>query len=365
MLAWLWVGFIVFVLAMLAIDLFLVNRKPHIINIREALGWTGVCVVLALAFNVGVYFIYEHDLFGIGEKFAHMRPGDDPAPAGGMGRPAAIQFLSGWLIEYSLSMDNIFVIALIFSHFRVKREHQHRILFWGILGALILRGIMIGVGSALVAQFEWILYLFGAILIFTAYKLVAQKEDDFHPENGFVLRLSRRLLPISPEPDGQRFGTRINGKFFFTPLFVVLLVVETTDVVFAIDSIPAIFGITRDPFLVFTSNVFAIIGLRSLYFALAALIEKFTYVKFSLAFILAFVGVKMLLEGVQHLRGLADWAFAGVPAWLGWLPAEPVHLSPGVSLSIIAASLIVGIGTSFVVSSKQQDPAEPDPPPGA
>lgn len=350
MIAWLWAGFVLFVVVMLALDLFVVNRKAHVINTREALGWTGVCVLLGLAFTVAVYFIYRENWFEIASKFREMSEGAAADPKG-LGKQAAMQFLSGWLIEYSLSMDNIFVMALIFAHFRVPAQHQHRVLFWGILGALILRGVMIGLGAALVHRFEWILYIFGGVLVFTAVRLLKQGDEDIHPERGFVLRAARKLLPISPSNDGQRFTTRIAGKLVFTPLFVVLLVVETTDVVFAIDSIPAIFGITRDPFLVFTSNVFAIMGLRSLYFALAALMDRFQHLKFSLSFILAFVGVKMLLEGADLARRVAGWAWKdGIPSWLDWLPDEGIHIPAGVSLAVIVAALTVGIGTSLVAT---------------
>ncbi len=377
MIALLWIGFSVFVLVMLALDLFVVNRKPHVINVRAALGWTGVCIVMALAFNVAVYYIYEHDWLGIGSKFAVINLPDPPAlgpgetpPADaeppklriptGQGKRAATEFFTGWLIEYSLSMDNIFVIALIFAHFQVPTRFQHRVLFWGILGALVLRGIMIGLGAVLVANFEWVLYIFGVILVYTGVKLVTQKEEDFDPEHGWVLRMARRLLPISRGISAERFTARIDGKLFFTPLFIVLLVVETTDVVFAIDSIPAIFGITRDPFLVFTSNIFAIMGLRSLYFALAALMDKFKFVKFSLAFILAFVGVKMMLEGVHRLRPVSARLFGEVPGWLDWLPTEQVHIASGVSLGIIAAALTVGVGTSVVLSRRKAQARRPE-----
>lgn len=376
MIAFLWIGFILFVLVMLALDLFVVNRKPHEINVRAALGWTGVCIVVALAFNVAVYYIYEHNWLGIGSQFALINAPDAPAgqapeappseaqlPAGvrtGQGTRAAQEFFTGWLIEYSLSMDNIFVIALIFAHFQVPAKFQHRVLFWGILGALVLRGVMIGLGAVLVTHFEWVLYIFGAILIYTGVKLVMQREEEFDPEHGWVLRLARRLLPISRGISAERFTARIDGKLYFTPLFIVLLVVETTDVVFAIDSIPAIFGITKDPFLVFTSNIFAIMGLRSLYFALAALMDKFKYVKFSLAFILAFVGVKMMLEGLHHLRPISGKVFGGVPGWLDWLPAEQVHISSGVSLGVIAAALTVGVGTSVMLARRKPRPQPPD-----
>lgn len=372
MIAWLWVGFVVFVLVMLAIDLFFVNRNPHEIRIKEALGWTGVCIVMALLFNVAVYYIYEHDWMGIGTNFANLsaaaggteQPGTLTVPTG-QGKRAAMQFLTGWLIEYSLSMDNIFVIALIFAHFRIPSQYQHRVLFWGILGALILRGVMILAGAALVAEFEWIIYIFGAFLIYTGVKLVSQDAGEYDPEKGIVLRLARKLLPVSGGLESERFTTRIGGRFLFTPLFIVLLVVETTDVVFAVDSIPAIFGITRDPFLVFTSNVFAIMGLRSLYFALASLMNKFAYLKYSLAFILVFVGVKMMLEGLHHIRPLTDKALGGLPSYLAWLPENQVHLSSTLSLSIIAGALALGVAYSMLkppsVSSDTPPPVPPAP----
>lgn len=356
MIALLWAGFVAYVLVMLAIDLFVLNRKSHVVRAREALIWTGVCVVMALAFTGVVYHIYEHDWLGIGSSFMERNAGmenggahadaapasdaaipTEPAAAGlapvaeshtGMGRRAATEFLTGWLIEYSLSLDNIFVIALIFTHFKVKPQFQHRVLFWGILGALVMRGVMIVAGAALIDRFHWIIYVFGAILILTAIKMLRQKEEEFDPEEGVVFRTARRVLPVSGPREDQRFFVRDGGRWMVTPLFLVLLVVETTDVIFAVDSIPAIFAVTRDPFLVFTSNVFAIMGLRSLYFALASLMDKFGNLKFSLAFVLAFVGVKMILT------------------------AFDIHIDSLVSLGVIAAALAVGIGTSLVGSAR-------------
>lgn len=370
MMVWLWVGFMVFVLAMLAADLFLINRKPHVINTKEALAWTGVCIFMALLFNVAVYFIYEHNWLDIGANYATINATDGltaeegvegvtPPPqaeavitATGHGKRAATEFFTGWLIEYSLSMDNIFVIALIFAHFRVPQQYQHRLLFWGILGALVLRGVMILAGAALVKHFEWVLYLFGIFLVYTGVQLFRDKGKDLDPESGWVFRMARRILPIAPSNDGPKFTTRVNGRFMFTPLFVVLLVIESSDVVFAVDSIPAIFGITRDPFLVFTSNVFAILGLRSLYFALAALMDKFRYAKYSLGFILAFVGVKMMLEGVHLPRVFLLREDGTLPEGLGWLPEHHVHISPYLSLGIIAAALVAGIVGSVLIPTK-------------
>jgi tellurite resistance protein TerC len=365
MIIWLWVAFVAFVLAMLAIDLFLINRDPHEVRLREALAWTGVCILTALLFNVAVYYIYEHDWLGIGSHFAHLSAGTEgPDEARlsvptGQGKRAATEFFTGWLVEYSLSMDNIFVIALIFKHFRIPARYQRRVLFWGILGALILRGVMIIGGAALVTRFEWLIYIFGAFLLYTGIAMFGESEKDFDPENGLVLRCARRVLPLSRSLDAEKFLTRENGRRVFTPLFVVLLVVESTDIVFAVDSIPAIFGITRDPFLVFTSNVFAIMGLRSLYFALASLMNRFVYLRHSLAFILSFVGVKMLLEGIHHIPTLCERFFGGVPSWLAWLPRDVVHIAPGVSLSIIALSLAMGVIASLLRTSNPAPDSTP------
>ncbi|HKQ38991.1 MAG TPA: TerC/Alx family metal homeostasis membrane protein, partial [Verrucomicrobiae bacterium] len=212
------------------------------------------------------------------------------------GREAATEYLTGYLIELSLSMDNVFVIALIFSYFRVPSEQQHRVLFWGILGALLMRGVLIGAGAALINAFHGILYAFGAFLVYSGVKMIFTDAEGVHPDKNPVIRLARKLYPVSPEFEGQRFTTRLNGKMALTPLAIVLLMVETTDLVFALDSIPAIFGITSDPFIVFTSNVFAILGLRSLYFVLAGAIQYFKFLKIGLSIVLVFIGVKMLIE---------------------------------------------------------------------
>jgi tellurite resistance protein TerC len=286
----LWGGFVAFVIAMLALDLFVVNRKAHTVSAREAVAWTGVCVALALAFNVLVYYMYQHQWFGLGT-------GEFPLT----GKEAAQQFFAGWLVEYSLSLDNIFVIALVFQYFRVPQQYQHRVLFLGILGALVMRGAMIVAGAALIRRFEWMEYVFGAVLLYTAFRMFMAGDSEPEPEKGWVVRLSRRLFRMSSGFEGEKFFTRLDGRLAITPLFLVLMVVETTDVVFAVDSIPAIFGITKDPFLVFSSNVFAILGLRSLYFALAAIIDKFKYLKTALVAVLAFVGVKMLLSHIYPI----------------------------------------------------------------
>lgn len=300
----LWIGFIVFVLIMLAIDLGVLHRKAAVIGTREALRWTGICVILALAFNVFVYFLYEHRWGGF-------------EPSHGLnGHTAALQFFTAWLVEQSLSLDNVFVIALIFSYFKIPRELQHRVLFWGILGALIMRGVMIALGAALISNLFWVHYLFGALLIYAAVKIITVKDENLNPEHNILFRLAKRLFTVSPNLDGERFLTKVNGKWAVTPLFLVLLVVESTDVLFAIDSIPAVFAITADPFLVFTSNIFAILNLRSLYFALAALIDRFAYLKLGLVAILIFVGFKMLLT--HHLDIPTELTFAVIVLSLGF-----------------------------------------------
>ncbi len=281
----LWAGFILFVLIMLAIDLGVLNRKAHVVSTREALIWSGFCVLLALGFNVVIYFIYERHWLG------------EPV-AGGVvlhGKQAALEFFTGWLIEQSLSLDNIFVIAMIFSYFRVPQKYQHRTLFWGIIGALIMRGAMIGAGAELIKRFDWINYVFGGMLILTAVKMLRSGNEKVEPERNPLVKLARKLYPVTGDFHEQKFFVRIDGKRAITPMLLVLLVIESTDLLFAVDSIPAIFAITKESFIVFTSNVFAILNLRSMYFVLASAIEKFKYLKPSLVFVLAFVGVKMIL----------------------------------------------------------------------
>jgi len=266
---WLWIGFNVFILAMLALDLGVFHRKSHIVSLKESLTWTLVWVVLALGFNLGVW------------HFA--------------GSAKALEFFTGYVIEKSLSVDNVFVFALLFSYFSVPTVYQHKVLFWGILGALLMRAVMIGVGAALINQFAWIIYVFGAFLIITGIKMIVKRESEIHPERNPVVRWFKRLMPVTPDYRGDQFFVRENGRRMATPLFVVLLLVEFTDLIFAVDSIPAIFAVTKDPFIVYTSNVFAILGLRSLYFALAGVMDKFHYLKIGLGVVLSFVGVKMLL----------------------------------------------------------------------
>ncbi len=292
-------------LLVLAIDLGLLNRKAHVVTIREALRFTAVLAFLALCFNGVVYALYEHQLLGLGTEV------DKLDGLVNDGRLAALKFFTGYMIELSLSADNVFVIALIFQYLRVPPQYQHRVLFWGILGALVMRGAMILVGASLIARYHWILYLFGIFLVYTAIKMLTMRHDEETPGDGFVVRQVRKAFPITPTYHEQHFAIKEQGKWILTPLAVALVLVETTDLIFAVDSIPAIFAITTDPFLVFTSNVFAILGLRSLYFALAGAIEKFHYLKVSLAAILGLVGIKMLVADL-----LKDYLGPNFNFWL-------------------------------------------------
>src|SRR5919109_556346 len=283
---WLWIGFNLFVLAMLAVDLGVFHREAHEVSLKEAAGWSMLWIALALVFNYGVHTL--------------------------TGSEAAMEFLTGYLIEKALSVDNIFVFVLIFSYFRVPPRYQHRVLFWGIVGALVMRGAMVAAGAYLIVRFHWILYLFGAFLIFTGIRMATQTEHAIEPETNPLLRLIRRVLPVTNVYHGQRFfvraavGSSPVMRWVATPLFVALAVVEMTDLIFAVDSIPAIFAITQDPFIVYTSNVFAILGLRALYFLLAGIIHRFHYLKLGLSVVLVFVGAKMLLTDLYKVPiGLA------------------------------------------------------------
>jgi TerC family integral membrane protein len=267
---WFWVGFIVFVLAMLSLDLGVFHRSPHEVRPKEAGIWVAVWVALALAFAGGL-FVYA-------------------------GHHVALTFLTGYVIEESLSVDNIFVMVLIFEYFRVPKNCQHRVLFYGILGALVMRGLFIAAGSALIANFHWVLYVFGALLVVTGIRMAIKRDEGFDGDQNKVVRFVRRVIPMSDDFHGKHFFVVEAGRKLATPLLLVLILVEVTDLIFAIDSIPAIFGVTRDPFLVFTSNIFAVMGLRSMYFLLAAVVDRFHLLKYGLAIILTFVGFKMLTE---------------------------------------------------------------------
>jgi tellurite resistance protein TerC len=266
---WIWIGFSLVVLAVLALDLGVFHRQAHAVGFKEALSWTGVWVTLAGLFGAGVW---------------HWA-----------GPQKGLEFFTGYLIEYSLSADNVFVFVLIFSYFAVPPPWQHKVLFWGVLGALVMRLVMIGLGVVLIRQFGWILYVFGAFLLITGFKMVFGKQEEIHPERNPVVRWFRKLVPVTAGYHRDQFLARMDGRRVATPLLVVLVCIEVSDLVFAVDSIPAIFAVTLDPFIVYTSNVFAILGLRSLYFVLAGMVNKFHYLKTGLGVVLAFVGVKMLL----------------------------------------------------------------------
>lgn len=271
----LWIGFTVFVLALLALDLGVFHRQAHEVSTREALSWSIVWISLALLFNAGVYTWF--------------------------GPERGLEFLTGFLIEKALAVDNIFVFVVLFSYFAVPASLQHKVLFWGILGALVMRAIFIFLGAALLHHFHWIMYVFGAFLLLTGIKLFKQNETDIHPERNLLFRLFIRFVPAIPAYRGGRFFVRQSGRWYATPLLFVLVSVEATDLVFAIDSIPAIFAVTSDPFIVYTSNIFAILGLRALYFLLAGIIHQFHYLKTGLAFVLAFVGVKMMIVDLYKI----------------------------------------------------------------
>src|SRR5574339_1223558 len=274
---WLWIGFNAFVLFMLALDLGVFHRHSHVVSTREAAIWSVVWISLAMLFNAGIYFFWN--VLSPASMYTNSE--------------ASLAFFTGYLIEKSLSVDNIFVFVLIFTYFAVPAAYQHRVLFWGIIGALLMRGTLIAVGATLLKEFHWIIYIFGAFLIFTGIKMALHRNEEVHPENNPLIKLLRRIMPVSENYEGDQFFIRRAGKLIATPLLLVLLMVESTDLIFAVDSIPAIFAVTNDPFIVYTSNVFAILGLRSLYFLLSNVMNKFQYLKIGLACVLTFVGVKM------------------------------------------------------------------------
>ncbi|MBK9712635.1 MAG: TerC family protein [Kouleothrix sp.] len=311
---WLWVGFNLFVLAMLALDLGVFHRKAHAVSVKEATTWSVVWIGLAMLFNLGIYLFWD--------RLA-------PASAYSNG-DAALSFFTGYLIEKSLSVDNIFVFVLIFTYFSVPAQYQHRVLFWGILGALLMRAALILVGAALIKEFHWILWIFGAFLIFTGVRMAFHKNEEVHPESNPLIRLFRRIMPVTPAYEGSRFFVRRAGTLMATPLFLVLLMVESSDLIFAVDSIPAIFAVTQDPFIVYTSNVFAILGLRSLYFLLAGVMDKFHYLKLGLSVVLTFVGVKMLVPDASAL-------LTGVSYKI------PTAISLGVVLGILAVAVVASL----------------------
>ena len=296
---WLWIGFNLFVLLMLALDLGVFHRHSHVVSTKEAALWSVVWISLAMAFNAGLYYFW--DVIAPNSAYTNSE--------------ASLAFLTSYLIEKSLSVDNIFVFVLIFTFFAVPAAYQHRVLFWGIIGALLMRGALIAVGATLLKEFHWIIYIFGGFLIFTGIKMALHRNEEVHPENNPLIKLLRRIMPVTENYEGDKFFIRRAGTLMATPLFMVLLMVETTDLIFAVDSIPAIFAITNDPFIVYTSNVFAILGLRSLYFLLANVIDRFQYLKLGLAFVLTFVGIKMVLVDIYKIPvGVSLVVIAGILA---------------------------------------------------
>ena len=303
---WFYAGFLVFVFIMLALDLCVFNKKAHVVSFKEATIWSAVWVTLALLFNAGFYY-YASDKFGAE-----------------IGQTAALEFLTGYVLEYSLSIDNIFVFVLVFSYFGIPPQYKHRVLFYGILGALIFRAIFIALGSALM-QFHWIIYIFGAFLIITGIKMFFTNSEEIEPEKNFLIRAFRRFMPVTHEIDGKSFFIKKDGITYATPLFIALLFLEATDIVFAVDSVPAIFAVTKEPLIVFTSNIFAILGLRSMYFMLAGVIDKFYLLKYGLAIVLVFVGLKMV-----WLNPMFGGHF-------------PIVWSLGIILGTIAASVVASL----------------------
>jgi TerC family integral membrane protein len=318
---WLWVGFNVFVLAMLALDLGVFHRKSHAVSGREALIWSAVWISLSLVFNVLIYFFWDR-----------MMPDSLYT-----NREAALAFFTGYLIEKSLSVDNIFVFILIFSFFAVPAAYQHRVLFWGILGALVMRGTLIAVGAVLLKEFHWIIYVFGAFLIFTGIRMALHRDEELHPEKNPIVKFFRRFMPVTKTFEGDKFFVRHAGRLMATPLFLILLIVESTDLVFAVDSIPAIFAVTQEPFIVYTSNVFAILGLRALYFLLANVMDKFQYLKIGLSAVLTFIGVKMVIVDFYHI---------------------PVGVSLAVVAGILTVSILVSLWKARITETEKLNPAE-------
>lgn len=306
----LWIGFATFIVTMLVLDLGVFHRRAHAVSLKEAGIWVAVWVSLALIFNLVVYYL--------------------------KGSQAALAFLTAYLIEESLSIDNMFVFLMLFAYFGVKAEHQHRVLFWGIVGALVMRGIFIAAGVTLLAKFHWLIYVFGAFLVYTGIKMASPKVMEVHPEHNPVLKLACRFIPITKDYVGQRFLTREAGRLVATPLLLVLLIVESTDVVFAVDSIPAVLAVTRDPLIIYTSNAFAILGLRSIFFVLAGIMGLFKYLKVGLSVVLTFVGAKMLISGFYEI---------------------PIAVSLGVVFGVLFLSVLI----SVLLRPEEVEKPEPEP----
>jgi tellurite resistance protein TerC len=314
---WLWIGFNLFVLLLLAVDLGVFHRRAHKVSIKEATIWSVVWISLAMLFDLGLYLFWDKIL-----------PASDLSKG-----EAGLAFFTGYLIEKSLSVDNLFVFVLIFTFFAVPAVYQHRVLFWGIIGALIMRGTLIVVGATLLKEFHWIIYIFGGFLIFTGIRMAIHRDEELHPEQNPLVKLLRRVMPVTENYEGDHFFVRRAGKLLATPLFLVLLIVESTDLIFAVDSIPAIFAVTNDPFIVYTSNVFAILGLRSLYFLLADVVDKFYYLKHGLSVVLVFVGTKMVIADIYKI---------------------PIGLSLGVIASILTIAVLASLMRSRRLSNLEK-----------
>jgi len=313
---WVWALFIVLIIIFLALDLGVFHRDEHVIKTKEAGIWTAIWISVALGFSGVIYWLFSAGLID--------------NPTGLTPDSAVLKYVTGYLIELSLSIDNVFVIAVIFSAFEVPSLYQHRVLFWGILGAIVFRGLMIVFGVALITRFEWIIYVFGVFLLYTAFKMLKGDDHGFDPKDSFVFRQIKKVYPITGSMYGHDFFIKRMGVTAATPLFVTLVIIELTDVLFALDSIPAILAITADPFIVFSSNILAILGLRSMYFLISRMLDKFRYINYSLVVILAFVGLKMLFS---HLVELPEW----------------------VSLTVIAVSLLAGVLASLAIPDKAAD----------
>ncbi len=316
-----WGIFIAFIILFLALDLGVFNRNPHVIKTKEAAIWTTVWVTIALGFSGVIYWLFKDGLI---ENPTDLTP-----------QLAVLKYITGYLIELSLSIDNVFVIAVIFSSFAIPKKYQHEVLFWGILGAIVFRALMIFFGVALINKFDWIIYVFGAFLLFTAFRMLVHKESEFNPKKSKIFRLIKKIFPVSYKMDGDKFFIKRMGIRAATPLFVALIIIELTDILFALDSIPAILAITADPFIVFSSNILAILGLRSMYFLISRMLTKFRYINYSLVVILAFVGVKMILSHNVE-----------IPEWL--------------SLGVIGVSLVAGIIASLLIPDPNPQSSDED-----
>lgn len=316
-----WGIFIAFIILFLALDLGVFNRNPHVIKTKEAAIWTTIWVTVALSFSGIIYWLFKNGLI--------------ENPTGLSPNTAVLKYITGYLIELSLSIDNVFVIAVIFSSFAIPKKYQHEVLFWGIIGAIVFRALMIFFGVALINKFDWIIYVFGAFLLITAFRMLLHKESEFDPKKSKMFRFLKKLFPISHKMDGDKFFIKRMGIRAATPLFVALIIIELTDILFALDSIPAILAITADPFIVFSSNILAILGLRSMYFLISRMLTKFRFINYSLVVILAFVGVKMILSHNVE-----------IPEWL--------------SLGVIGVSLAGGIIASLLIPDPNPQPEEED-----